>query len=136
MPFVLDASVALSWCFANEVTDYSDRVLGSLSQTTAQVPIIWPLEVANVLLLAERHRRITEAQATYQLGWLLTLPITIDAEGVTGTLGSAVTLAREHQLSLYDACYLELAMREGLPLATQDTQLRAAAVRSGVADVE
>ncbi len=135
MAFVLDASVTLSWCFANQTNDYTEQVFDSLRDTPAVVPTIWPLEVANVLLLAERRRQITEAQTTHQMQWLSTLPITVDSEGIAGTLSSVAALSREHGLSAYDASYLELAMRLGLALATQDQRLRAAAVRAGVADV-
>lgn len=132
MPFVVDASVALAWCFDDEATPYTEAVLERLRETEAVVPAIWPLEVANVLLVAERHRRITEVQALRFIQLLQTLPITVDNEAPIGALGSVLALGRQCGLSAYDASYLELATRRYLPLAIRDTQLSAAADRIGV----
>lgn len=130
--FVVDNSVTMAWCFADEVTSYTESVLDRLRDTQALVPVIWPLEVANVLLVAERRQRITEAQTAHFLELLRALPITVDDGGVEKGWGPALTLGREFGLSAYDACYLELAMRQGLPLATQDTRQRATAKLVGV----
>jgi len=136
MAFVVDASVALAWCFEDEATPYAESVLDRLQQTAAVVPAIWPLEVANVLLTAERRQRLTEAQTVRLAQLLRGLPITIDTEGLTQALGSTLSLGREYGLSAYDTSYLELAMRQGLSLATQDAALREAAARAGVPLVE
>ena len=136
MAFVVDASVALAWCFEDEATPYAESVLDRLQQTEAAVPWIWPLEVANVLLTAERRQRLTEAQTVRLAQLLRGLPITIDTEGLTQALGSTLSLGREYGLSAYDTSYLELAMRQGLSLATQDADLREAAARAGVPLVE
>ena len=136
MAFVVDASVALAWCFEDEATPYAESVLDRLQQTEAAVPSIWPLEVANVLLTAERRQRLTEAQTVRLAQLLRGLPITIDTEGLTQALGSTLSLGREYGLSAYDTSYLELAMRQGLSLATQDAALREAAARAGVPLVE
>jgi predicted nucleic acid-binding protein len=136
MSFVVDASVALAWCFEDEATPYAESVLDRLQQTEAVVPAIWPLEVANVLLTAERRQRLTEAQTVRLAQLLRGLPITIDTEGLTQALGSTLSLGREYGLSAYDTSYLELAMRQGLSLATQDEALREAAARAGVPLVE
>ena len=132
MAFVVDASVALAWCFEDEANPYAESVLDRLQQTEAVVPAIWPLEVGNVLLIAERRQRLTEAQTARLVQLLRGLPITIDTEGLTQALGPTLSLGREYGLSAYDTSYLELAMRQGLSLATQDVDLREAAVRAGV----
>ena len=136
MAFVVDASVALAWCFEDEATPYAESVLDRLQQTEAVVPAIWPLEVANVLLTAERRQRLSEAQTVRLAQLLRGLPITIDTEGLTQALGSTLSHGREYGLSAYDTSYLELAMRQGLSLATQDADLREAAARAGVPLVE
>jgi len=130
--FVVDNSVVMAWCFEDEVNAYTEAVLDRLRETEAVVPAIWPLEVANVLLLAERHRRLTEAQTTHFVELLKGLPIRVEESDITGALSSILSVGRSHGLSAYDAAYLELAARQGLPLASQDARLRTAAGRAGV----
>lgn len=130
--FVVDTSTTMTWCFDDEMTPATDALLDQLRTTGAVVPIVWPLEVANALLVAERRGRITASEATRLAQLLQSLPIAIDADGVTSVFGAVMELAREYSLSSYDASYLELAMRQGLPLATHDVRLRAAAARTGV----
>ena len=129
---VLDASVALAWCFEDETTPATQKVLQILAVEVASVPAIWPIEVANVLAIAERRGRITPAESAEFIGRLEGLAIEVDA----GTLSRAFTrildLAREERLTAYDAAYLELAMRLGVPLATKDGPLSAVAMRLGV----
>lgn len=132
MRFVLDCSVAMAWCFEDESAGYADAVLGALEGAEALVPGLWSLEVANVLLVAERRGRISEAAAARFVELLRGLPISIDGEDAGRALGNVLSLARERSLSSYDAAYLDLAMREGLPLATLDQRLRESALRSGV----
>ena len=129
---VLDASVALSWCFKNEATEAADRVLERLANEAASVPVIWHLEVANVLALSERRQRITPAGGTEFIAMLETLTIVIDDETPSRAFGRVLDLAREERLTAYDAAYLELAMRLGLPLASKDGDLCDAAERLGV----
>lgn len=100
--------------------------------TTAVVPAIWPLEVANVLLSAERRGRLTEAQSTRFVELLGALPIVMEQPSVDHILGSVLPLGRHHGLSAYDAVYLELAARLGLPLATRDERVITAAAAIGV----
>ena len=121
--FVLDCSVAMSWCFDDETNTYADEVLGSLLTAEAVVPVLWSLEVANVLVVSERRKRLTEAQMIRAIALLQALPILVDEATAQQALGATLTLAREHSLSAYDAAYLELAMREGLSLATVDEKL-------------
>lgn len=136
MPFVLDASVALAWSFRDERNAYAHRVLRRLEDEPALVPAVWMLEVANGLLVAERRGRFTTADVAQVYGALADLPIEWSALTLDQALGPVLELARAHGLSAYDAAYLELAMREGLPLATQDEAVRTAAQRVGLPLVE
>ncbi len=130
--FVVDNSVVMSWCFADEGGDYGDRILGRLETAEALVPSVWPLEVGNVLLVAERRNRLTEAGTVRFFALLNGLPIMVEQETPDRMLREIVALAREHNLSTYDASYLDLAMRSGLPIATLDTGLIKAAQKSKV----
>ena len=129
---VLDASVALAWCFDNEATTATDLVLERLATETAKVPAIWPVEVANALAVSERRRRLTPARTAEFIALLETLVIEVDEEGSPRALGPVLDLARAQRLSAYDAAYLELAMRLGVPLASKDADLCDAAERLGV----
>ena len=129
---VLDASVALGWCFKNEATEAADRVLARLAAEAAYVPAIWHLEIANVLVLSQRRRRITPARSAEFIALLETLAIVVDEETPSRAFGRVLDLAREERLTAYDAAYLELAMRLGLPLASKDSDLCDAAERVGV----
>ena len=131
--FVLDASVTLGWCFDNQATDYSEAILDRLAAgEEVSVPFIWPLEVANVLLNAERRKTLNFSQVTGFLEELNDWPIHVDTLGVERAYQQILSMARQHHLSAYDASYLELAVREGLPLATLDNDLRKAATAVGV----
>lgn len=130
MPIVVDTSVTMAWCFEDEATDRTDAVLDQLRREEAAVPALWQLEVANVLLVAERRGRITEAQAARFLDLLARLPIRVD---ISQTDTSAVLAAgRRHDLSAYDAAYLVLAERLAAPLATLDDRLMVACRAAGV----
>jgi len=132
-PFVLDASMTLAWCFADEATTHTEAVLDRLANgVEAVAPALWPFEVANALLVAERRKRITTAQVTSVLQRIMDLPIRLDAPQTRTAFFQILFLARQQRLTEYDAAYLELAMREGLPLATLDDQLRAAAKAAGI----
>ncbi len=134
--FVLDNSVVMAWYFEDEANAYTSAILESLAASEALVPTIWPLEVANVLLVGERKGRGSEARTSRFVALLDALPIRVDAATSQHALSGILTLAREQRLSAYDAAYLELAMREGLALATQDKALRRAAEACGVALAE
>ncbi|MDD3581612.1 MAG: type II toxin-antitoxin system VapC family toxin [Desulfobacca sp.] len=129
---VLDASVSLAWAFEDEGNTYTDLVLESLAEAKAFVPTIWPLEVGNALLVAERRGRLNQAATVQFLALLWQLPIVVEAERTERLLGETLALARVHHLSAYDATYLYLAMRHGFPLATTDEVLLQAASRAGV----
>jgi predicted nucleic acid-binding protein len=130
--FVVDNSVVMAWCFSDEANPYANNVLGCLGKHEAVVPAIWPLEVGNVLAVAGRRHRIDEAEATRFLELLGQLPLICEPESPSRMLGEVLALAREYRLSTYDASYLDLAMRSGLPIATRDEALTKAAKRAGV----
>jgi predicted nucleic acid-binding protein len=131
--FVLDASVALAWCFADEATAATDAVLDRLGQEEAAAPALWRLEVANALAMAERRGRLSPAGLTRSVALLQQLAVVIDREGSERAFRELLDLARGERLTVYDAAYLELALRLGLPLASKDARLREAATRLGLA---
>ncbi len=119
VPFVLDASVALAWCFGDETSAEATSIEG-----VAIVPILWFLEVGNALISAEQRGRLTPTESAHFLELLRQLPIQVEDNPPLRIWGEIFGLARAHRLSCYDACYLDLAMRLGLPLATLDEELR------------
>jgi predicted nucleic acid-binding protein len=125
--FVLDNSVVMAWCFQDEGNTYTEAVLDSLENVEAVVPAIWPLELGNALLVAERKKRLSEASVIRFLALVNTLPILIEQETPERMLKEIISLARQRGLSTYDASYLDLAMRLGLPISTQDELLKKAA---------
>jgi len=129
---VLDCSVAMSWCFEDEADAESDRVLDALATCEALVPSVWPLEVANVLLVAERRDRLTPAASSRFLDLLGALPILVEEVPFERATSQVLAVARTSDLSAYDASYLELAMRTGSPLATRDERLKEACRATGV----
>ncbi len=132
-PFVLDASVALAWSFRDENSPFAQSVIGSLDRRRAVAPAIWPLEVANALLLAIRQARIDRAAATRLIGVMDRFPLEIDrANSRIVFEPNVLELGLTHNLTAYDASYVELALRRGLPLATQDRRLAEAANAAGV----
>lgn len=134
--FVIDNSVVISWCFEDEGDSYAEAVLDSLESAEALVPAIWPLEVGNVLLVAERKKRLSQAAVVRFLALLGGLPITVEQESPDRMLKEIVSLAREHGLSTYDASYLDLAMRFDVALATLDASLVTAAKKCRVPTFE
>lgn len=132
MPFVLDASVALAWCFADEQSGYATGILRRLADDVAVVPSIWPLEVANALLTAERRGRLTSAELLQLRSLFADLPIVIQQSTTDEALEEIINISRTYDLTAYDAAYLGLAAREGVPMATLDSKIRAAAIAAGV----
>lgn len=126
MAFVLDCSVALAWVLPDEGGAYADGLLDRLVTEGAVVPPAWPLEVGNVLLVALRQRRIRQTELEPIIERLARLPIEIDIGATDHALAGVVVLAGQHDLTTYDASYLDLAQRRKLPLATLDKRLRAA----------
>lgn len=134
MAFVLDASAALAWCFANEATAGTEALLDRLeNREEAFVPPHWHLELGNAVLVAVRRQRLSYPDALGFLEDMECLNIRIDALPVPDIRLSIFPLATKWQLTLYDAAYLELAIRLGLPLATRDQQLETAARSAAVA---
>ena len=132
MSVVIDASVALAWCFDDESSPAADAVLSRLEDAPALAPAHWPLEVANALRTAERHGRLTSAETRRLSAMLAALPVEIAPIEPTTALYGILDSARAHDLTVYDAAYLELAAVRGLPLATVDERLRAACRAAGV----
>ena len=131
--FILDTSVTMAWCFEDEANSYADAVLDSLVEKGALAPSIWPLEVGNVLVVAERRDRIARSESERFLRLLQQLPIAVEHLSDQRMFETVLNLAREQGLSTYDASYLDLAMQTGLPLATLDRALQDAARRCDVA---
>jgi predicted nucleic acid-binding protein len=127
--FVLDCSITMSWCFEDEMDHKAMTVLDRLSSEGAVVPAIWPVEVANVLAVAQRRRRISRADAERFLALLDDLPISIDVET---TASNTFRFAVELGISSYGAAYIELAVRRGIQFATRDSKLAAAARSIGI----
>ena len=132
--FVLDCSVTVAWFFEDEADAYAESVEDTMDHAAAEVPSLWPLEVANALLVGERKKRTTEAKVGQFLALLKSLPIAIDGQTTARAWQETLQLTRGHDLSVYDAAYLELALRRGLPLATIDGKLKAAAAAIGVTE--
>jgi predicted nucleic acid-binding protein len=122
--FVLDASVAASWCFPDEAHLNAEAAFRLIVQEPALAPALLWFELRNVLLMGERRNRLSEAQTARFLKYMNELPIEVDREPDDGMV---LSLARAHRLSVYDAVYLELAQRRALPLATLDRALMNAA---------
>jgi predicted nucleic acid-binding protein len=129
---VIDASVALAWALPDEAVDGLDSLFRSSADAAFHVPGHWKAEVANALLMSERRKRSTMEQVAKVIAVLETLGIAIDIGGTQDALRRVVPLARAHGLTVYDALYLELAERTGLPLASLDRELVAAAQAVGV----
>jgi predicted nucleic acid-binding protein len=135
MSFVLDNSVTMRWCFGNgkpAELAYAAKVLDALRRISAQVPVTWGLEVSNVIARAEARGLITEARSATFITLLGRMNIQADTATFRQALATTLQIARGYRLSSYDASYLELALREGLPLATLDEDLQKAAKRAGV----
>lgn len=132
MDFVLDVSIALSWCFVDEASPLTQTLLEKLETETAWVPSIWPLEIGNILISAERRKRINYADMIQFLELLSHLSIKIDADTSSKAFHDILLLAHSQKITTYDASYLELALRHGIGLASKDLALCRAAAHLGV----
>lgn len=130
--FIMDCSITMGWCFPEEATRESSKLLERLEGETALVPAHWFLEVTNVLAMAEKRKRITAAKSTEFLTLLETMDIEADDEAAGRAFAQVLPLCRSHGLTSYDAAYLELALRRRLPLGSLDEELRAGAKALGV----
>lgn len=132
MSLVVDCSVAVAWCIDDEASPETDALLDRVRDEGALVPALWHLELANVLLQAERRGRLTVRDVAARLALLDAMPLATDDESPARLRGDVLALARAERLAAYDAAYLELALRKGLDLATKDTDLAKAARKAGV----
>ena len=125
--FVLDCSVTMAWCFEDETSEYSEAVLELLRTKSAIVPVIWPLEVTNVLLMAMKRKRVSKIKAAGFLDRLNDLPISLANSKPLSAMMSIFELGDEQKITSYDAAYLDLAIAHNIPLATMDKELAQAA---------
>ena len=132
MSLVIDASVAISWFFEDEQTPQILNLLHEVSRDGCVVPPLWRLEIANVLQMGIKRKRIDGSFRDAAIRRLSNLPIEIDPETDVQAWTGTLRLADDHRITTYDACYLELAVRRKFPLATRDAELAAAAVNAGV----
>jgi predicted nucleic acid-binding protein len=124
--------VTIGWCFQDKADARTEAALEALADGEAFVPAIWPLEVANVLLVAERRDRLSRAEIGRFVKLLGALPIVVEEIPFSLAMSDVLSRAREYGLSAYDAAYFNLAARRGLPLATRDSALQAACRKGGV----
>jgi predicted nucleic acid-binding protein len=129
---IIDCSIAMAWCFADEGTEETAQVQDRLITEAAIVPAHWSLEVANVLAMAEKRKRISVADATEFVKLLGALDIQVDEEASSRVFDHVLPLSRSHALTSYDAAYLELALRRRLPLASLDDDLSRVATSLGI----
>lgn len=129
---VVDASVALAWCFPDEASNYADGVLVALEGHAILVPAVWGLEIANAVLTGERRKRLRQPEIRRFTTLLDSLSLVQDVQSVSEHVSNVLPLAREYNLSAYDAAYLELSIRHGTPLATLDGKLQKAAQKAGI----
>jgi len=131
--FIVDASVAVGWVHPAQATTETDAMLDAIAGgATLEVPALWPLEVANALLVLVRRRKLTEEERQTGLGWLRGLPLRIDQEMAVLAFSRLSELSTKHRLSVYDAAYLDVAQRRKLPLGCKDGPLQEAAKHAGV----
>ncbi len=130
--FVLDCSVAVSWCFEDEYSKHAEEILTLLSSMKAIVPSIWPLEVSNVLCMSERHKRINNEKCNKFLDILSSLPIELDMGHTSMFNKRIISITNNQQISAHDASYIELALRYNIPLASFDKKLCVVAKSEGI----
>ncbi|URK87247.1 type II toxin-antitoxin system VapC family toxin [Rhizobium sp. RCAM05350] len=126
MTIVIDASIALAWCFEDEASDETDAVAQDVITSGGLVPSLFHLELANVLLHAERRGRISASEIAQRLDLITQMPIETDPQTAGRAWNETLSLARAHKLMSYDAAYLELAARRGTALTTKDKALAVA----------
>lgn len=130
MAFVVDNSVVIGWLLPTQATAYTRRILDRVRREEIVVPSLWPVELANVMIVRRRRGAMTPAQIHAALQRVQRLKIAVDGEPVTAE--SLFAIGERHQISAYDAAYLELAQRRGIRLATGDDRLKRAARAAGV----
>jgi predicted nucleic acid-binding protein len=131
--FIVDASVGFAWVCQGQATPETDHLLNEVAAGgTVVVPALWLLEMSNVLLMAQRRHRLTGGQRKAAMEKLTAMQLTVDEEGTRHAFGKTSELAENYGLTIYDATYLELALRRSLPLASRDEALRNAARQCGL----
>lgn len=130
---MLDASCVATFLFKDEATPATEQLYRDALRHGVVVPALWPLEIANLLRQAERRGRIASQDIPAALSRIRLIPAVIEPPSLPAASGPVLHLARKHSLTAYDAAYLELALRLGLPLASKDAELVAAAAAEGVA---
>lgn len=130
--YVLDCSVVIAWIFQDEATAQTETLREQLAESIAIVPAIWHLEVTNTLVVSAHRGRIQLTEIPSLISLLESLPLEVDPQTSSQAFSQTFKLAQNYQLSAYDAAYLELAMRQNLPLATLDQRLQEVAKRCGV----
>lgn len=133
MAFVVDASVALAWVLTDESTPVARALLDRALGDGASAPALWPLEITNALLTAERRKRISSRERRVFLDRLALMPVSVESMPAAGEMQTLADIAHGRGLSVYDACYLHLAQSRSMPLATLDRRLRQAAARASIA---
>ena len=129
---VIDASVALAWCFPDEASEYAHGVLVALEGHAILVPALWSVEITNAVLMAERRKRVKQPEIRRFVELLDGLTVIMDSQTVTESVSNILPIAREYGLSAYDAAYLDAAVRYGMPLATLDSALQKADRKAGI----
>ena len=129
---VVDASIALAWTYADERADAVMEIFDRVTRIGAIAPAIWAMEIANSFNMSVRRQRITPLQRDELIASFLALGVDVQHQPATAYWSEILHLADRHLLTIYDASYLELAIRQGLPLATLDHDLRRAAIAEGV----
>jgi len=130
--FIVDCSLTMAWCFVDETTLAASELLDRLAEESVLVPSLWFLEVANVLAMAEKRKRITAGASDRFLALLDTLEIEVDVEAHNRSFSDLIPLCRTHGITSYDAVYLDVAIRHRLPLASLDDDLRRSAKTLGI----
>ncbi len=129
----MDASIGFAWVYQGQATPETDHLLNEVAAgAMVIVPALWFFEMSNVLLMAQRRRRLTAAQRKAAMEKLTALQLTVDEEGTRIAFGKTSELAEKYGLTIYDATYLELALRRSLPLASRDEALRNATRQCGL----
>jgi predicted nucleic acid-binding protein len=132
-PFIVDTSIAIAWVHPDQSTELSDRLIDAVGQgAVLHVPSLWFLEMANVLTVLVRRKKLTETERVTALDRLGRLNLQVDHESAAIAFTRLSALAGQHGLTIYDAVYLELAIRKSLPLASKDAQLQTVARKCGV----
>jgi predicted nucleic acid-binding protein len=131
--FVADASVAIAWVHPSQANAETDAMLDHLAAGgSLVVPALWPLEVTNALMVLQRRKKLTSDEARSAIEIIRELPAVVDHEAAGIAFTRLVDLASQHELTIYDATYIELASRRQLPLASNDARMKEAAISAGV----